>query len=188
MRAGEGDGEVAFGDPTALGSAFHAAGQWLIETGAAAVPAARVDALARQWGVTPAQRARLDEALARWEGSAVRAELMDWGEVRAEVPFFAPAADDEQIRAASGAYVEGAIDALATDPARPGEALVIDYKTGGSPAESADDLRRKHELQARVYADVLHRAGFSHVELRFVRVEIPDPASPSEPQVVSYSL
>lgn len=187
-RAGESDGEVASDDPTALGSAFHAAGQWLIETDAATVPVARVDALARQWGVTPAQRVRLDEALARWEGSAVRAELMGWDDVRAEVPFFAPAADDEQIRAASGSYVEGAIDALATDPARPGEALVIDYKTGGSPAESAEDLQRKHELQARVYADVLHRAGFSHVELRFVRVEIPDAANPNEPQVVSYSL
>lgn len=34
------------GNPMALGSAFHAACQWLIETGADALPAARADALA----------------------------------------------------------------------------------------------------------------------------------------------
>ena len=176
------------GDPTALGSAFHAAAQWLIETGADRVPPARVDALCLQWGVTPAQRRRMDEALARWEDSAVRAELSSWPQVRAEVPFFAPAADEAEIRASVGAYVEGAIDALATDPAHPGSALVIDYKTGGSPQETPEELQGKHALQARVYADVLRRAGFARVSLRFVRVEVPDPGNPAEPQVVSYEL
>lgn len=176
------------GDPTALGSAFHAAAQWLIETGADRVPAERVDALCRLWGTTSVQRERLEAALARWEASSVRAELTAWPVVRAEVPFFAPAADDADIRAREGAYVEGAIDALATDPARPGEALVIDYKTGGSPAETPAELEAKHALQARVYADALHRAGYAHVSLRFVRVEISDPADPREPQVVAYEL
>lgn len=177
----------AGGDPTALGSAFHAAAQWLIETGAAGVPAARVDALARYWKVTPAQRERLESALARWEASSVRAELVAWPQVRAEVPFFSLGLDDAEISSAFGAYAEGAIDALATDPARPDEALVIDYKTGGSEQETPERLHEKHALQARVYADVLHKAGFAHVTLKFVRVEVPE-AGGSEPQVVTYRL
>lgn len=171
-------------DPTALGSAFHAAAQWLIETGADSVPVERIEALVRYWGVSPAQRERLATALARWEGSRVRAELLSWPQVRAEVPFFSLGMDEARER--FGAYAEGAIDALATDPARPGEALVIDYKTGGSANETAEQLQKKHELQARVYADVLHRAGFSRVALAFVRIEIEDPAHAGEPQVVRY--
>ena len=45
------------GNPMALGSAFHAACQWLIEMGADALPAERADALARLWHLTPRTRA-----------------------------------------------------------------------------------------------------------------------------------
>lgn len=76
------------GNPMALGSAFHAACQWLIEMGADALPAERADALARQWRLTPEQRERFDVALDRWLKSAVRADLLAWPCVRAEVPFF----------------------------------------------------------------------------------------------------
>ena len=61
-------------------------------------------------------------------------------------------------------------------------------KTGGSAHETPEELREKHALQARVYADVLHKAGFEHVTLKFVRVEVPDPAAPDEPQVVVFEL
>ncbi len=173
-------------DPTALGSAFHAAAQWLIETGAETVPAARIDALARLWDVSEGQRDRLERALARWEGSRVRAEMRAWPRVRAEVPFFSLGMDEATER--FGAYAEGAIDVLCTDPARPDAALVLDYKTGGSARETPEELREKHALQARVYADVLHKAGFERVTLKFVRVEIPDLAAPDEPQVVVFEL
>lgn len=178
------------GNPMALGSAFHAACQWLIETGADALPAARADALARLWRLTPEQRGRFDVALNRWLKSAVRADLLAWPCVRAEVPFFSLGCEDEDI-ARYGAYAEGAIDALATDPADPSRALVIDYKTGGTPDETPEQLLEKHALQARVYADVLHKAGFEAVTVRFVRVEQPDPTifvEPPEPQVVTYNL
>lgn len=178
------------GNPMALGSAFHAACQWLIETGADALPAARADALARLWRLTPEQRGRFDVALNRWLKSAVRADLLAWPCVRAEVPFFSLGCEDEDI-ARYGAYAEGAIDALATDPADPSRALVIDYKTGGTPDETPEQLLEKHALQARVYADVLHKAGFEAVTVRFVRVEQPDPTifvEPAEPQVVTYNL
>ena len=188
------DADVAavepIGNPMALGSAFHAACQWLIETGADALPAARADALARLWRLTPEQRERFDVALNRWLKSAVRADLLAWPCVRAEVPFFSLGCEDEDI-ARYGAYAEGAIDALATDPADPSRALVIDYKTGGTPDETPDQLQEKHALQARVYADVLHKAGFETVTVKFVRVEQANPAifvEPPDPQVVTYNL
>ena len=178
------------GNPMALGSAFHAACQWLIEMGADALPAARADALARLWCLTPEQRERFDVALDRWLKSAVRADLLAWPCVRAEVPFFSLGCEDEDI-ARYGAYAEGAIDALATNPADPSRALVIDYKTGGTPDETPEQLQEKHALQARVYADVLHRAGFEAVTVKFVRVEQANPTifvEPAEPQVVTYNL
>lgn len=178
------------GNPMALGSAFHAACQWLIEMGADALPAERADALARQWHLTPEQRERFDVALDRWLKSAVRADLLAWPCVRAEVPFFSLGCEDEDI-ARYGAYAEGAIDALATNPADSSRALVIDYKTGGTPDETPEQLQEKHVLQARVYADVLHKAGFEAVTVKFVRVEQPDPTlfvEPAEPQVVTYNL
>lgn len=175
------------GNPMALGSAFHAACQWLIEMGADALPAERADALARLWCLTSEQRERFDVALDRWLKSAVRADLLAWPCVRAEVPFFSLGCEDEDI-ARYGAYAEGAIDALATNPADPSRALVIDYKTGGTPDETPEQLQGKHALQARVYADVLHKAGFEAVTVKFVRVEQADPANPCEPQVVTYNL
>ena len=178
------------GNPMALGSAFHAACQWLIEMGADALPAARADALTRLWRLTPEQRQRFDVALDRWLKSSVRAELFAWPCVRAELPFFSLGCEDEDI-ARYGAYAEGAIDALATDPADPSRALVIDYKTGGTSDETPDQLLEKHALQARVYADVLHKAGFETVTVKFVRVEQANPAifvEPAEPQVVIYNL
>lgn len=178
------------GNPVALGSAFHAACQWLIEMGADELPAERADALTRLWHLTPDQRERFDVALNRWLKSAARADLLAWPCVRAEVPFFSLGCEDEDI-ARYGAYAEGAIDALATDPADPSRALVIDYKTGGTPDETPEQLREKHALQARVYSDVLHKAGFGAVTVKFVRVEQPDPTlfvEPAEPQVVTYNL
>lgn len=178
------------GNPMALGSVFHAACQWLIEMGADALPAERADALARLWRLTPEQRERFDVALDRWLKSSVRAELFAWPCIRTEVPFFSLGCEDEDI-ARYGAYAEGAIDALATDPADPSRALVIDYKTGGTPDETPEQLQEKHALQARVYADALHKAGFEAVTVKFVRVEQANPAifvEPAEPQVVTYNL
>ena len=174
------------GDPTALGSAFHAACQWLIELDRADLPVERADALCRYWGCTAAQRERFDEAVARWLSSDVRAEALAWPCCRAEVPFYSLGMDGLVER--FGPYAEGAIDLLCTDAARPGRALLIDYKTGGSSLETPEQLQEKHALQASVYADVLHKAGYERVTLKFVRVEVPDPSDPTQPQVVTYEL
>ncbi len=173
-------------DATNLGSVVHDACQWMIETGSDEVPVDRVDALCRYWGCTSEQRVRIDAAIERWRGSKVRAEALRWPCVRAEVPFYSRGM--EELGDRFGAYAEGAIDLLCTDPADSGRALLIDYKTGGHADETPEQLREKHALQARVYADVLHKQGYGHVTLKFVRVEQPDPTDPTQPQVVTYNL
>lgn len=173
-------------DATNLGSVVHDACQWMIETGFDEVPVERVDALCRYWGCTSEQRVRIDAAIDRWRGSKVRAEALRWPCVRAEVPFYSRGM--EELGDRFGAYAEGAIDLLCTDPSDSGHALVIDYKTGGHADETPEQLREKHALQARVYADVLHKQGYGHVTLKFVRVEQPDPTDPTQPQVVTYNL
>lgn len=173
-------------DATNLGSVVHDACQWMIETGSDEVPVERVDALCRYWGCTSEQRVRIDAAIDRWRGSKVRAEALRWPCVRAEVPFYSRGM--EELGDRFGAYAEGAIDLLCTDPSDSGHALVIDYKTGGHADEMPEQLREKHALQARVYADVLHKQGYGHVTLKFVRVEQPDPTDPTQPQVVTYNL
>ena len=182
QAAHAGDATVA----TNLGSVVHDACQWMIETGSDEVPVERVDALCRYWGCTSEQRVRIDAAIDRWRGSKVRAEALRWPCVRAEVPFYSRGM--EELGDRFGAYAEGAIDLLCTDPSDSGHALVIDYKTGGHADETPEQLREKHALQARVYADVLHKQGYGHVTLKFVRVEQPDPTDPTQPQVVTYNL
>lgn len=173
-------------DATNLGSVVHDACQWMIETGSDEVPVERVDALCRYWGCTSEQRVRIDAAIDRWRGSKVRAEALRWPCVRAEVPFYSRGM--EELGDRFGAYAEGAIDLLCTDPSDSGHALVIDYKTGGHADETPEQLREKHALQARVYADVLHKAGYERVTLKFVRVEVSDPVDPVQPQVVTYEI
>ena len=173
-------------DATNLGSVVHDACQWMIETGSDEVPVERVDALCRYWGCTSEQRVRIDAAIDRWRGSKVRAEALRWPCVRAEVPFYSRGM--EELGDRFGAYAEGAIDLLCTDPSDSGHALVIDYKTGGHADETPEQLREKHALQASVYADVLHKAGYERVTLKFVRVEVPDPVDPVQPQVVTYEI
>ncbi len=71
------------GNPMALGSAFHAACQWLIEMGADALPAERADALARLWCLTPEQRERFDVA---WTAGSSRRSVPSCLPGRASVP------------------------------------------------------------------------------------------------------
>lgn len=65
-----------------------------------------------------------------------------------------------------------------------GDAYIVDYKTGGSPKEHADDLIEKHRLQAECYAYAALEHGFSRVQATFVRVEAP--AEDGSPQTVHY--
>lgn len=92
----------------------------------------------------------------------------------------------------SEGYLEGEIDLLAEtdEPGLPGapagSALIIDYKTGGSAGETAEQLREKHLLQATCYAAAVLNQGYEQVECVFVRVEQASASDGSQPQQLAY--
>ncbi len=71
--------------------------------------------------------------------------------------------------------------------AAPRAAFIVDYKTGGSPAETDEQLRGKHRLQGQCYAFAVLSAGFEAVDIAFVRVERGDPAGVDALQQVAYA-
>lgn len=164
-----------------LGSAFHELAQVAVECGS--MPdEARVDVVARAWGLGRSLRARLDEALARWGSSDLRAEALSHARVRAEVPFLLEAP------CSLGEHLEGAIDLLASDDvpredAPAPAALVVDYKTGDITLDP-DGIAEAHRAQATVYAAVLQRLGYGEVECAFACVERDD--GEGQPLVVRY--
>lgn len=162
---------------TNLGSAFHELAQTMVETGRDHRPE-RLEALARTWHLSQRQIKRLREAIARWEGSALRQEALSYEIVRAEVPFFV------KVESAYGRYVEGAIDLLACDRGST-KAFVVDYKTGDVGLTYAQ-IEARHRMQANFYAWVLMDQGFSQVTCAFACVEVDDGAG--APVVVRYAF
>ncbi len=184
---------------TEVGSAFHRVGQLAIErlpyTGGKLElpPQASVEAIARSLKIEGAALERLRSALNRWFNSSVARAVESYGSIRAEVPFmvaidFAESGEGEIEAEAQGRFLEGEIDLLA-ESAEGCHALVIDYKTGGSPEESEQRLQEKHRLQAMCYAyALLSSQAYESLEFQFVRVEQANPHKPHEPQTVSYSF
>lgn len=173
---------------TDLGTAFHRLAQYAVEARGGegplvAPPSERERMLVRTCRLDGRQWSRLDEALERWFGSDEAAAMAAWPQLRAEVPFFVTVALPGD--AAQAAFLEGEIDLLALDEAGT-RARVVDYKTGGNPAESRETLERKHVLQASCYAYSLLLQGVQEVEASFVRVERPRADDPKQPQCVTY--
>lgn len=172
---------------TDLGTAFHRLAQQAVCAHNEGAPLlcpgkSHVDALARHCGLSDLQRIRLTEALARWFESDVAARVVTFSRLRAEVPFF--------VRVGHGAdapFMEGEIDLLA-DGEDGRTALVVDYKTGGSPGETPAQLHEKHRLQALCYAYALLMQGYESTEFAFVRVEQPDDTKEGQPQQVNYTF
>lgn len=75
----------------------------------------------------------------------------------------------------------------AASDAAPRTAFIVDYKTGGSLAETDEQLRDKHRLQGQCYAFAVLSAGFDAVDIAFVRVERDDPAGVDALQQVAYA-
>ena len=183
---------------TAFGSALHQACQlmaedlaWRKNQGAGdtvlAMPAdERLRACLATWDAPAGELDALRGACARWMASDAAAQAASFDVLMPEAPFYVALQGTQ----GEPIHLEGAIDLLCHDaPAQQGEprrAFIVDYKTGGSADETADDLLAKHDLQARCYAYVALTQGFDEVELAFVRVEQPDPARPSKPQEVRY--
>ncbi len=160
---------------TNLGSAFHELAQSMVETSREHSPE-RLEALSRTWNLSKRQVARLQAAIARWEGSELRREALGYKLLRAEVPFFV------RVDSRYGKYVEGAIDLLACNPGS-SQALVVDYKTGDVGLGVAQIVAR-HRMQANFYAWVLMDQGFEEVECAFCCVEVDD--GEGGPVVVRY--
>ena len=183
---------------TAFGSALHQACQFMAEdlawrknqgAGDAAftMPAdERLRACLATWDAPAGELDALRGACARWMASDAAARAATFGVLVPEAPFYVALQGTQ----GEPIHLEGAMDLLCHDaPAQqdePRRAFIVDYKTGGSAAETADDLLAKHDLQARCYAYVALTQGFDEVELAFVRVEQPDPARPGKPQEVRY--
>ena len=172
---------------TDLGTAFHRLAQQAVcthaESAALVCPdKSHVDALARHCGLSDLQRIRLTEALARWFESDLATRVATFSRLRAEVPFFVRVG-----RGASAPFMEGEIDLLA-DGEDGRTALVVDYKTGGSPGETPTQLHEKHRLQALCYAYALLMQGYESTEFAFVRVEQPDDTKEGQPQQVNYTF
>ena len=106
---------------------------------------------------------RLSSAFERWENSAACARARAAQKRFAEYPFAVQVGK-------TGKTLEGVIDLLCVEQG--GErAYVVDYKTGGSSHETAQQLHEKHGLQACCYAYALLQQGFVSVDMDFVRVE-----------------
>lgn len=183
---------------TAFGSALHQACQLMAEDlawrksqgsgdTALTMPAdERLRACLATWGAPAGELSALKGACAHWMASDAAAQAATFGVLVPEAPFYVALQGTQ----GEPIHLEGAMDLLCHDaPTQqdaPRRAFIVDYKTGGSAAETADDLRVKHDLQARCYAYVALTQGFDDVELAFVRVEQPDPARPGKPQEVRY--
>lgn len=174
---------------TSFGSALHQTCEWMAlhaqEPNAEDIEGA-LRRFARQWDVHDLDRLR--RAVTAWAQSDLCHHAFACRTHQPEVPF--------QV-AVGGNVLEGSIDLFCTggkanqpmsdtDKAAVRRALVIDYKTGGSAAETPEQLYRKHLLQAQCYAFAVLSAGYRCVSLRFVRVEQLD--STGQPQTVSYEL
>ena len=177
---------------TDFGSAFHRVAQaaaCIWEPGGALTcpPKERCVAIAHACGLSSERFDRLTAACDRWFSSNLAARASACARLRAEVPFMLRMGEE-----ASEGYLEGEIDLLAeTDEpgvlgAPAGSALVIDYKTGGSADEAAEQLREKHLLQATCYAAAVLSQGYDQVECVFVRVEQASEVDAAQPQQLSY--
>ena len=177
---------------TSLGTAFHrlvqlAALAWQPGCALERPDAARQQALERSCGLSADQRDRLDAALERWFASDIAVRVSACESVQAEAPFLVRVGG-----LCDAAYLEGEIDLLGrvapagTRGQPAGSALVVDYKTGGLPGETAEQLHEKHLLQATCYAYAVLLEGYAQVECVFVRVEQDRADAPGQPQTVSY--
>ena len=195
---------------TDFGSALHRLAQLAALRGDDAARA-HLDAACRTYGV--GDRARLAAALERWLGSAAHARAQAYAHREPEFPFALPVADgvlegeidllcfdappvpqsdalsgrDAASRFASEAAAQPAGVPQSASSAAPHAAFIVDYKTGGSPAETDEQLRDKHRLQGQCYAFAVLSAGFDAVDIAFVRVERDDPAGIDALQQVAYA-
>ncbi|MGN0262185.1 MAG: UvrD-helicase domain-containing protein [Eggerthellaceae bacterium] len=145
---------------TDFGSAFHKTCEWIALQ--KEVTKTQIFEAAHRFAINYnlKDEARLLNALNNWLDSGVSKTAYAYSTIHPEASFCT--ALDEYL-------IEGEIDLLCYN--NDTEALIIDYKTGGSISESYKALYEKHMLQAQCYAYAALSKGFGSVKLVFARVE-----------------
>ncbi len=143
----------------------------------------RIDTMALTYGVN--DRQRLAAAFERWLSSDVKRQAWGFARRLPELPFALVLDEQTTLEGEIDLFCDnGPLDEASSHIAR--NAFIVDYKTGGSPSETPEQLFEKHRLQASCYALAALSAGYREVELHFVRVEQPAADDAYQPQVVSY--
>lgn len=159
---------------TDFGTAFHKTCEWIalqseVKESQIYETAHR---FAKQFNLK--NEARLFAALSNWLKSGISKKAYGYKIIHPEAPF---------CTALNEYLIEGEIDLLCYNDDT--EALIVDYKTGGSISEPLNALYEKHKLQAQCYAYASLSKGFETVQLVFARVEQQDD---SGMQIVNYEF
>ena len=169
----KGEEEIA----VSLGSAFHEAAEYMVSAHTT-LSEDEISHFANGWSLTKTQGKRLRTALERWTNSSIRQKALGLEHVEPEAKFCT------KVSSRDGEYIEGAIDLLCYDQFG-GEAFVIDYKTGDINL-TAEQIKKRHALQANYYAHILFLQGFKKVTCAFVCVEVD--GGEGQPLVVEYEF
>jgi CRISPR/Cas system-associated exonuclease Cas4 (RecB family) len=145
-------------DPLRFGTALHAALR-LVSAAGEAPEVERISAIGRFFELGADGVRRLGEAVERYCGSDVAAQVASRPSVRRESPF--------SMRIGESFLLTGAIDLYARDG---DDALIVDYKSGVT-GEGAE-LGERYRLQARCYALAVLRDGCTTATIQFVRPEV----------------
>lgn len=157
---------------TDFGTAFHKTCEWIALQ--SELKKSQIYETAHRFAIlfNLKNEARLFAALNNWLESDISKEAYGYSIIHPEAPF---------CTAIYEYFIEGEIDLLCYNDDT--EALIVDYKTGGSISEPHNALYEKHKLQAQCYAYACLSRGFETVRLVFARVEQQDD---SGMQIVNY--
>lgn len=145
-----------------LGSAVHALLELFGED--QSIPEDRFGAICAFYELTSEDRTRVRDAVDRYRGSALAAEMASQQLVIREAPFALRLADGDD-----AFILAGNIDAYASAGDR---ALIVDYKTG-TKDEDDQELLARYRLQAGCYAMAARANGNRQARVVFVRPEAP---------------
>ncbi len=147
----------------------------------------RINAILAKFDISKRQYSRYMKALENWCNSKIAARAATYQNLQAEVPFcmeFSCKHTQQQgHEPQTPHFINGQIDLLCSNPSS-ADALVIDYKTGGTQDQTEEELYQKHALQSMCYAYALLTSWANYVELAFVRVEHVD--QDGQPQTIKF--
>ena len=168
---------------TNLGSAFHRLAQYasicrLAEDSPSMPSADKIKRIGRAYQLDEVELKRIEAAIKLWVESPLAKTTFAYPIHKEEMEFAVPLQGMPVV-------LEGAID-LYCGNEDGSKAWIIDYKTGGHDFEREATLKKKHALQAAVYAYIALSQGALEVDVVFARIEHASEGNPKEPQKVIY--